>query len=66
VREREREKERKKRRERKRERDVLIKRIFIQHEIYSWLKHTLAAEAVHEQALKDVVELGMSHYSNVR
>jgi hypothetical protein len=34
--------------------------------MHSWLKHTLSAEAVHEQALKDVVELGMSHYINVR
>jgi hypothetical protein len=34
--------------------------------MYSWLKHMLAAEAVHKQALKDVVELGISHYSDVR
>ena len=45
---------------------VLVERIQIQHETYVWMKYALTEESLPVDLLTDLVELGISHYSDVR
>jgi proteasome activator subunit 4 len=45
---------------------VHIDRIAIQHETHFYLKNYLAKETLPEQVIRDVFQLSVSHYSEVR
>ena len=45
---------------------VLVERIQIQQETYVWMKYALTEESLPVDLLTDLVELGISHYSDVR
>ena len=46
--------------------NIHVDRICIQHETHVWLKNFLVQETLPMQVIKDVFELSVSHYSEVR